>query len=421
MVNCVGPDDERPISQLLIQRAPRPPPGTASTNLHKVIILAERVKREIFYDLCVLPSHVAPSRYYLKEVAYWILAGHSRSTRGLHTDDFDKGLEVKESWKIVCEDTCRGYHRNTCPDSYTPFLCHQVIISIYWATALSSLARRYQLLQVEDLAEDRFGVNSYREIIRQEVPPPHWFTSEDLLGEHLLAATAFPSLSNPTYNFATTFFQKYKRTELVLIRYWLVLGGNRLIEETLLYFFEEVKEEYTNIYHYIVQKVDPKFFTRPIEEQADCLFHHWVFANTCSSEEWGKVPSSLIPPIPADRPLTSSGATYPLPIDFLSVLTDLNKRTNQEARNNNLCCFVLFKIYLEPTLQHYLIEVISDILERHLPRPSNLFGGPNIVYPEGGSTLLFINSGCFPGTTAEREYHLEIRKKFVTSPKPIYN
>ena len=171
MVNCVGPDDERPISQLLIQRAPRPPPGTVSTSLHKVIILAERVKREIFYDLCVLPSHVAPSRYYLKEVAYWILAGHSRSTRGLHTDDFDKGLEVKESWKIVCEDTCRGYHRNTCPDSYTPFLCHQVIISIYWATALSALARRYQLLQVEDLAEDRFGVNSYREVITTRGSP----------------------------------------------------------------------------------------------------------------------------------------------------------------------------------------------------------------------------------------------------------
>jgi len=420
VVNCTGPNDERPTSQLLIQKAPYQPPGTAPTILPKVIILAEKIKREIFYDLCVLPSHVAPSRYYLKEVVYWIFAGHSRTTRGLHTDDFDKGVEVKESWNIISEDTCRGYHSNTCPNSYTPFLCNQLVISIYWATPLSAIARRYQLLRVEDLAEDRFEVDSYKEVIRQEAPPSHWFTSKDLLEQHLLVATAFPSLSNNTYNFATTFFQRYKRTELVLIRYWLVLGGNRLIEEAFLYFFEEVKEEYTNIYHYIVHKVDPRFFFRPIQEQADCLFNNWVFRITCSSEEWGKVPSSLIPPIGTDWVYNPLGGTHPLPIDLQSVLTDQNRRTNQEIRNNNLCCFLLFKLYLEPTLCHYLIEVVSDIIERHLPRPSNLFGGPNITYPEEESTLLEINSGCFPGTTAEREYHLAIRRKFISTPKPIY-
>jgi hypothetical protein len=69
-------------------------------------------------------------------------------------------------------------------------------------------------------------------LIEENFTRGEWFTSEELRLQGERGCTV-PIVGRDYYRPAVHFFDKYRRIEISLLSYWLLLGGNQIIEEAL--------------------------------------------------------------------------------------------------------------------------------------------------------------------------------------------
>jgi hypothetical protein len=169
VVNCTGEDDPTPRGQRLIQGAPTAPEGTTRTDLVETLRFARELKTSIFYDLTFRKSTVAPKRYYLEEVVYWVYAGHDNHTVNLHADDFGREIGVQVAWVQFTKERLDQSEFLACEkDPYRESIVSQYLVSIYWASALRELAHRHQLLNPITWEGERGSSTNLRQQVIEE-------------------------------------------------------------------------------------------------------------------------------------------------------------------------------------------------------------------------------------------------------------